>query len=551
MPNSDLPPLPKGFFVEPVPHEAAIAWLRDKPAVASSVFKRLIPELKARAIAIGGIESANVARDVRAAIARVPAGSDWDKEKRKIADLVHPYLADPDEPKNKKPAQRKAELLLRTHGFQAYSVSSHEVMREQQDVFPWWQYLTMSDELVRPTHSALNKLILPANSPFWLRHSPPWDWGCRCRKVPLLDDEAEAQRKKEAKSAPEAKTVIEGEALRYLETQNKLDRGPSKIFDTTPPSEKGRIGAFLFEPDSLRLSPEQLQTRYDPQTWADFHSWAQTTLLEGPGSRTVWEWMGGAPAALPAPPPQVTRRVADIVSDVARLHTQRLAKEAELKAATVRRLRAIAAGSGPDATEAVKEANAAQAEVARLKEAMRDAVSLSTTDRGQVRFAKMAPSCKARANEGAALTSRYTHKDLLPSVGVVHSKKARASHYKGDIFINSKTSTSTVMHEITHATEQQNAEVLAACQDFLKARAGAEKPQLLRKLTGHNYRRDEYAYEDEFAKRGGDHYMGKLYGPRATEILTMGIERLHADPGAFQAADPDYFQFILATLQKL
>lgn len=302
MPDPDLPTLPKGFFTEPVTYDAAVAWLRDKPAVAASVFKGLIPELKARAIAIAGVESASVARDVRDAIARVPAGADWDKEKRKIADLVHPYLADPEDPKNKKAALRKAELLLRTHGFQAYAIGQHEVMRAQQDVFSWWQYLSMGDELVRPTHSALNKLIMPADSPFWQRHSPPWDWGCRCRKVPYLPEEVDEIRAKEAQAAPEAKTVIEGEALRYLETQNKLDRGPSKIFDTTPPSEKGRIGAFLFEPDSLRLNPDQLQTRYDPQTWQDFKQWARRIFIEGPGTRSIWDWMGGAPA--PSPPPE-------------------------------------------------------------------------------------------------------------------------------------------------------------------------------------------------------------------------------------------------------
>lgn len=335
MTSSDLPPLPPGFLVEPVPNDSAIAWLRNKPAVASSVFNRLLPELKARAIAIAGVESASIARDVREAIASVPAGADWDKEKRKIADLLHPYLADPDEPKSKKPARRRAELLLRTHGFQAYAIGQHEVMREQEAVFPWWQYLTMGDELVRPTHSALNKLILPANSPFWLRHSPPWDWGCRCRKVPLLPEEVDEIRDREAAKPPESKTVIEGNALSYLEQQNKLDRGPSKIFDMTPPSEKGRAGAFLFEPDSLRLQPAQLQTRYDPQTWADFVTWSQATTLEGPGSRTVWEWMGGAPAPVPVPAVVGSAPVAvprfKTASEAARWITQTHGIQANLK----------------------------------------------------------------------------------------------------------------------------------------------------------------------------------------------------------------------------
>lgn len=555
VPKSDLPPLPSGFFVEPVPNDQAVAWLRNKPAVAASVFNRLLPELKARAIAIAGVESASIARDVREAIARVPSGADWDKEKRKIAELLHPFLADPEEPKNKKPARRKAELLLRTHGFQSYAVGQHEVMREQQDVFPWWQYLTMGDELVRQTHSALNKLILPANSPFWLRHSPPWDWGCRCRKVPLLPEEVDEIRLREMSKPPEAKTVIEGNSLGYLEQQNKLDRGPSKIFDMTPPSEKGRAGAFLFEPDSLRLSPEQLRTRYDAATWSDWETWARMTELDGPGSRTVWDWMGGAPAATPVVPvavaPVSPRRLDDLASSLAPLHSQRQAALGEMRSNFSARKTALSAGDVQAAQSAQDRARAASQAAADLLEAQRDVVGLPASQRGKVRFAKMAPSCKEIAEEGSALTARYTHPDLLPIVGVVYSRSNRAKHYRGDIFINARTSASVVMHEITHATEQQNADILAATLAFLKARAGSEQLQTLRKLTGQNYRANEFAYEDEFQKRGGSHYMGKTYVDRATEILTMGIERLHADPGDFAEKDPEYFRFIVSTLQKL
>lgn len=37
----------------------------------------------------------------------------------------------------------------------------------------------------------------------------------------------------------------------------------------------------------------------------------------------------------------------------------------------------------------------------------------------------------------------------------------------------------------------------------------------------------------------------------ATETLSMGIERLAKDPIAFRALDPDYFAFVVSTLQKL
>jgi SPP1 gp7 family putative phage head morphogenesis protein len=80
-----------------------------------------------------------------------------------------------------KAADRRAELLLRTHGQQAYATTQYKMMDEQRDLFPFWQYLSMGDSHVRATHAALDGVVLPADSEFWTTHFPPWDWGCRCQ----------------------------------------------------------------------------------------------------------------------------------------------------------------------------------------------------------------------------------------------------------------------------------------------------------------------------------------------------------------------------------
>ena len=66
--------------------------------------------------------------------------------------------------------------------------------------------------------------------------------------------------------------------------------------------------------------------------------------------------------------------------------------------------------------------------------------------------------------------------------------------------------------------------------------------------------------EDDWAKRGGSVYAGKIYSYfkrpnqpsdfRATEILTMGFERFLADPIGFYRDDPDWFTFVVETLCK-
>jgi hypothetical protein len=56
--------------------------------------------------------------------------------------------------------------------------------------------------------------------------------------------------------------------------------------------------------------------------------------------------------------------------------------------------------------------------------------------------------------------------------------------------------------------------------------------------------------EDSYVSKGGSNYMGRLYADQATEILTMGIERLMTDPREFLDNDPEYFRFILRIFHK-
>lgn len=303
-----MPADPDNFLLEPVPNDEAVAWLKDKPVVSRKVFDAIVPELRGRAFLITGIEDANVAAEVRDIIAGLPAGESWESSKAQLVDKLGPWLSsdDPDQ----KSAKARAELLLRTHGFQAYQVAQHRVMREQQDVFPYWQYLSLDDEKVRPAHAALNEKIAPADSPFWLDHSPPWQWGCRCRKVPLLQEEADEYQAEDASKPPERQRVLQGPALKLAE-QGRMYDPQGRQLSIASDRQKGNTNGFVFDPDALTLPISQLKDRYDPTTWAEFEQSMQTAQLDD--GRTVWSWLHGAKATgkrparkaapLPASPP--------------------------------------------------------------------------------------------------------------------------------------------------------------------------------------------------------------------------------------------------------
>lgn len=566
----DLPSLPPEWLSEAVPNDEAVAFVQSKVPVSSEVFKKLLPELKARAFAVAGVTSAAVARDIRDAVAKVPAGADWDTQKKHIAALLEPYLGGEDDEPAKGRAKReaRAELILRTHGFQAYAVAQHETLREQQDIFPFWQYLSQEDENVRQTHAKLNKLIVRADSPFWHRHSPPWDWGCRCRKVPLMEDEVDEIKAREdaAKVAPEKRTVIEGAALESLE-RNKLNRGLTEVYDLTPSGEKGKAGGFVFEPDSLRLSLAELQPRYDAETWREFLAWSRQTPLDADGGPSLLDWLqgrslqasakkatAGAGVGAVAAAKKTVQRTLDGIEQELLKHQeswQRLVDaEKEIQALQAQ---ARATKTTQLILQAVTELNEAQHALEKEREKLRAIVSIPKKQRGKLVIQDAVPKeLKQSVKTAAELLQGYTHPQLLPKIRVELMTGKRAE-YRGDsILIGPQTNISIILHEMTHGTEMQTASVLQKSLDFLAKRAGGQQLRMLRDLTGNpDYTDLEWAWEDQWVAKGGEVYTGKTYSGMATEILTTGIERLHRDPLQFLLTDPEFFRFVMSTLQQL
>lgn len=295
------------MLVEPTPYREAAAFIASKPIVSREVFAKLLPALKGRAFVIAGIEAASVLQSVRDTIATLPQGGDWEEVKAAVLEQIDPYFIDPDADAETQAAQsraanRRAELLIRTHGQQAYMAGLYGVADAQRDVFPFWQYQSLGDGAVRPSHAALDGIVLPSNHEFWKTHTPPWDWGCRCQFVPMTEDDVQELRDQDKDLPLEKKRVIEGELLTKLENERTLWRprnlatgeGDPVPYNVAAPSETGKEGAFAWNPADLTLTPEQLKGRYEPEVWSQFETWAKKAEIE-PG-QTVWAWMNGGNA---------------------------------------------------------------------------------------------------------------------------------------------------------------------------------------------------------------------------------------------------------------
>ena len=291
------------FLFTAVPNQEAIDFIQSKQVMSRDVFDQLLPELQARAFTISGAVPADVMQTVRDLVAGLPAGQPWDVQKKLIAESISPYFVDPAateevQAEQSAAAEAKAELLLRIHGQEAYAAAAYKVMDRQRAVFKNWQYQTMGDARVRPTHAALDGIVLPADSPFWDLHYPPWDWGCRCIVIPLSDSDVADVAKRDADKPVEQRSILEGPLLRELELNNRLVRGMNNITNVAPPQG---VNAFRFDPGAAKIDIDYLRAKYSPEVWQQFESWAQKTKL--PDGRTVYEWLTdeAAPAAEAAP----------------------------------------------------------------------------------------------------------------------------------------------------------------------------------------------------------------------------------------------------------
>jgi SPP1 gp7 family putative phage head morphogenesis protein len=218
----------------------------------------------------------------------------WDQVKKDLVKNLHPWLDDDESGTIR--SEARAELLLRTHGFQAYSATAERVMDRQRDVFPYCQYKSMEDARVRPTHEALDGIVLPADHEFWATHTPPWDWGCRCMKIPLSEDDLGDIQKSDEGKIQDNKDILDEGAARELSATRRLLRN-GVMYNVTAPAESGVPGSFSWTPGSLRLPVEELRQQYmakpgGGETWHAFETMAKQKMLEGGVS--LWDWLCGA-----------------------------------------------------------------------------------------------------------------------------------------------------------------------------------------------------------------------------------------------------------------
>jgi len=151
-----------------------------------------------------------------------------------------------------------------------------------------------------------------------------------------------------------------------------------------------------------------------------------------------------------------------------------------------------------------------------------------------------------------AFLRSLTHRDVLKGKNVEVRFDANSPEADpAGAYINGRVMRfDQVIHELGHIVEQRSRAALNKSLAFRDSRTQGERPKWL----GAPHGADEMGFEDEWVKRGGRIYAGKVYRTAggldfASEILSVGVQRLWLDPAGFFADDPAYFEHIINTLR--
>ena len=141
--------------------------------------------------------------------------------------------------------------------------------------------------------------------------------------------------------------------------------------------------------------------------------------------------------------------------------------------------------------------------------------------------------------------------ELRAQVNIFHKGK-RASSSGVTLNLATDDGVDVIVHELGHNIELQGRGVREKALAFLKKRGDADPMGPVELFGGKPGPGGivEKAYKDKFT----DIYMGKIYdkeryGFEATEIVSMGIQKLYAAPAYFMQRDPEYFEFIVDILK--
>lgn len=153
--------------------EKAIEYLNSKGYSITRDWREVWKNANNKAFTIAGVMKEDILKDVKNTITRsIEEGLGYENFKRHIENRMKIkgwYIA-----------PWRLKFIYKQNMDIAYAIGRFEEQSAVKESLPYWQYLTMNDDRVRPAHAALHKRVFRSTDPIWKIIYPPSDWGCRC-----------------------------------------------------------------------------------------------------------------------------------------------------------------------------------------------------------------------------------------------------------------------------------------------------------------------------------------------------------------------------------
>ena len=183
-------PIPDPEIVfEGVKPEAAIAYWKSLSLMTAKQARELDAGARARAYYVSCLKEMDEIALVHTAIGEaLENGSTFDVFRERIARLGLP--------------DHLMKTIFTTNLQTAYAAGRYAKMQAVKKTRPYWRYLTIGDNRVRPSHAVLSGMVFPADHAFWSENYPPNGYRCRCGVQTLSERQVKREKLTVQKKMP-------------------------------------------------------------------------------------------------------------------------------------------------------------------------------------------------------------------------------------------------------------------------------------------------------------------------------------------------------------
>jgi len=182
-----------------LPFTEASDFLRQKVRLPTQSWRDIQRGMHSQAFVIAGAMKTELLEDMQSAVLKgIEQGTTLQQFKKDFNGIVkkHGWTFKQD------PGWR-AGVIYNTNMRTAFAAGAEAQMQRTKSRRPYARYIAGLSAEPRAEHLTWHGTILPLDHPWWSTHTPPNDWGCKCKKVSVSQRELDRDGLEVLKNAPD------------------------------------------------------------------------------------------------------------------------------------------------------------------------------------------------------------------------------------------------------------------------------------------------------------------------------------------------------------